>query len=117
MTGASDARERFEAEAWQILGEYSAAPRVHHVDRLLTLADQYAHAEAERIRQARRDLYASTQPGDTQPCGTVGAAMRHRRHGDVPDGKKLRDVCAPCADAEAAVGRHYRRQAAGRRPA
>lgn len=32
------------------------------------------------------------------PCGTYAAARRHRRDG--LDGKKLREICPPCADAE-----------------
>jgi hypothetical protein len=43
---AADAREELEAEVWLVLGEYSPAPRVHHVDRILALADRYRHAAA-----------------------------------------------------------------------
>jgi hypothetical protein len=44
MSAAADARERLEAGIWRVLGEYSPCPRVHHVDRILTLADAYARA-------------------------------------------------------------------------
>ena len=43
---ADEQRQVLEAEIWRILGEYTPTPRVHHVDRLLAVADRYRHAAA-----------------------------------------------------------------------
>lgn len=48
------------------------------------------------------------------PCGTPAAARRHRRRGDIPPGKTLRDACRACADAEHDA--RYKPELAGRRP-
>lgn len=44
MSAADDAYEALQAEVWRVLGEYSPCPRVHHVDRILTLACAFARA-------------------------------------------------------------------------
>jgi hypothetical protein len=53
---AAEAREQLEAEMWRILGFYTKTPRVHHVDRLLTLADACVHASVgEALDDRARD--------------------------------------------------------------
>lgn len=86
MSAASDAREQLEAAIWKILGEYSPCPRVHHVDRILTLADAYARAgidddpsprltrRRERLeRLAAMRLHDS--PGPVPPPGVITNAQ------------------------------------------
>jgi hypothetical protein len=106
---AADEREEAEALLWR----YGlTAPQV---DAILARVDACAEArveaevrarldaERERIRLVRREARAAVQRRDVQACGTVAAARRHRLHGDIPDGLRLRDVCEPCADAEGAA--------------
>lgn len=121
-TTPAAAREKLEAVIWRERGGDPRRP-ASDVDAILAAADAYAQArvatgvqaELERIKQARRDAMAAALHGDVQPCGTPAAAMRHRRHGDIPTGKKLRDVCPPCADAEARQSRQRLAQAATER--
>ena len=47
---APERREQLEARIWRILGEYSHAPRVQHVEEILVWADIYALAhEADAL--------------------------------------------------------------------
>ena len=99
-------RDEVERAIWR---QYPMSSPVQ-VDRVLEAIDAHiagtvdarVQAELERLRQLRRSAYqAATRGALLQPCGTPAAAERHRRHGDIPAGKKLRDVCPQCADAEA----------------
>jgi hypothetical protein len=98
---AADAREELEAA----------------INRQLTRAWKYGLDIDSSNRSCPADVilaaaYAAAQRGDMRPYGTIAAARRHRRYGEVPPGKKLRDVCPTCADAEVAEYRERTGRAA-----
>lgn len=57
MTTADDAREHLTAVIWEVLGNYSPAPRVHHADLIHTAADRYGHALAEEVTASEIAAY------------------------------------------------------------
>lgn len=49
MTDADDAREHLTAIIWEVLCNYTSAPRVHHADMIHAAAERYGHALAEGL--------------------------------------------------------------------
>lgn len=113
MNAAGEARERLEAEVWRVLGEYSPCPRVHHVDRIIAMADQYRHAAAGEDDLAGRGPHPRVHWRGTLPPGGV-ACRRGSGHGLAVAADPERVTCAQCRrtglwqDAHAGRGREGR---------
>ena len=46
MSAADEAREHLTAVIWEVLGNYTPAPLVHHADMIHSAAERYGHAIA-----------------------------------------------------------------------